>query len=460
MDGGGFRMKRYPRALALGVAVLMMAGLALTGCGSKTETRQEPANQTGQTQGGQAQSAKPYEGVTIRFLAAQHPWTDTIKKEIPKFEAETGIKVNMEAIAENQLTQKLTVELTAGAGTVDVFMQRPLQEAKLFTKNGWYADLNTFVNDPQKTPADYALNDFFKGTIEVETVDGKLVGIPLVTEQQIIYYRKDLFQEKGVMVPTTMAELEEAARTLHDPDKGIYGIVMRGQGNPAVTQFSSFLYSFGGEFIQEGRFAVDSPEAIAAFTFYGNLLGKYGPPGVLNMSWPQAAGIFAQGKAAMWLDANSLYLNVTDPAKSQVGDKVGFAMFPAGTKGALPYSVTSWGLSIAASSKNQDAAWEFVKWATSKEMVLKTQAAGNPSARASVWDNPEGTKAWPAEWVEVAKKAGAVGKPADRPLVINVGKARDLIGEIITAAINGEDVAAVARAKNQELNALLQEESK
>jgi len=447
-------MIRLRRTLALGLTVALMAGLTLTGCAGRKEEPKQP-----QTPAGQQQPAKkPFEGVSIRFMASVHPWTDTIKKEIPAFEEKTGMKVNLEMLAENQLTDKLTVELTAGSGTIDVFMQRPLQEAKLFAKNGWYADLNPFVKDTKKTPADYNLNDFFKGTLEVETVNGALVGIPLVTEQEIVYYRKDLFEQKGIKVPTTMAELEAAAQKLHDPKNGFFGIVMRGQGNPAVTQFSSFLYSMGGEFVKDGKFVMDSPEAVKALQTYGNLLGKYGPPNALTMHWQQASGVFAQGKAGMWVDANSLYLNVTDPAKSTVGDKVGFAMFPKGDKDALPYSITSWGLSVAKSSKQQDAAWEFVKWATSKEIVLKTQAAGNPGARASVWDNPEGTKAWPKDWVEVAKKSGAVGKPADRPLVIGVGKARDIIGEIITAAIEGKDVAAVAKDRNVKLNELLASE--
>lgn len=453
-------MKRFVRSSALGLATLMAATVLLAGCGGSATQQPSQTPSPSPSSQAPAENKKPYAGTTIRFLAAQHPWTDTIKSEIPKFEEETGIKVNMEVIAENQLTQKLTVELTAGTGTVDVFAQRPLQEAKLFEKNGWYADLNQFINDPAKTPADYDINDFFPGPMAAETVNGKLVGIPLVTEQQIIYYRKDLFEAKGIKVPTTMEELEAAAAALHDPANQMYGIVLRGQGNPAVTQFSSFLYSFGGDFIKDGKFVVDSSEAVEAFTFYGNLLGKYGPPGVLNMSWPQAAGIMAQGQAAMWIDANSLYLNVTDPEKSQVGDKIGFAMFPAGPAGAKPYSVTSWGISIAESSKNKDAAWEFVKWVTSKEMVLKTQAAGNPSARASAWANPEGTKAWPAEWVEIATKSSEIGMPTDRPLVINVGQARDLIGEIITAAITGGPVADLAKAKNAELNKLLEEESK
>jgi multiple sugar transport system substrate-binding protein len=445
-------MKRLHRTSAAALATVLVAGLALTGCAGRKEVPTTPTPAT--------VAKKPFEGVTLRFLAAQHPWTDTLKKEIPAFEAATGMTVNTEILAEGNLTQKLTVELTAGTGTIDVFMQRPLQEAKQFEKNGWYADLNPFLKDTKKTPAAYDFNDFFQGTREVETVNGKVVGVPIVTEQQIIYYRKDLFAAKNIKVPTTMAELEAAAKALNDPSKDFYGIVMRGQGNPAVTQFSSFLYSAGGDFIKDGKFAIDSPESLKALQTYGTLLGKYGAPGVLNMSWPQASALFAQGKAAMWVDANSLYLNVADPAKSTVSDKVGYAMFPAGDKGALPYSVTSWGLSVAKTSKQQEAAWAFLSWATSKEMTLKTQAAGNPSARTSVWANPDASKGWPAEWVTVAKQSGAVGKPTDRPLVINVGKARDLIGEVITAAINGKDLEATAKDRTIKLNALLAEENK
>lgn len=453
-------VQRTPRLVAMVLSMALAAG-ALAGCGGSA-----PAQQGG-TGGGQGQgqapapaaNAKPYAGTTLRFLAANHPWTETIKGLLPQFEEKTGIKVNLESIAENQLLQKLTVELTSGAGTVDVFMGRPLQEAKLFYKNGWYADLGAFVKDEKKTPKEYDFNDFFPSAVQAETVNGTLIGIPVVTEQHIIYYRKDLFEQKKIKVPTTMEELEAAAKALHDPDKGIYGIVMRGQGNPAVTQFSSFLYSFGGDWTKDGKAALDTPEAIKAFETYGRLLRNYGPPGVLNMSWPQAAALFAQGKAAMWLDANSLFLNVTDKEKSTVGDKVGFAMFPAGDKGAVPYTATAWGLHIAKSSKHPDAAWELVKFLTSKEVTLQTQAKGNPSARASVWDHPDGKKAWPPEWVEVAIKSSKVGRPYDRPLVVNVSKARDIIGEVITAAITGKDVKAAAAQANKAFQDLLNAEA-
>jgi multiple sugar transport system substrate-binding protein len=124
------------------------------------------------------------------------------------------------------------------------------------------------------------------------------------------------------------------------------------------------------------------------------------------------------------------------------------------------YSVTSWGLAIAAGSKKKDAAWEFVKWATSKDTTIKTQSVGSvPSARSSVWESPEGAAKFSADWIAAAK-ASAAGKSYDRPLVVQVGKARDIIGSAIVAAIEGKNVEAAARDANQQFQALLSSEPK
>lgn len=405
-----------------------------------------------------AAAPQPYKGKTLRVVLANHPWAEAIKPLIPEFEKETGIIVQAESYFEDQLTQKLSVEFASGTSTIDVFMQRPLQEAKQFHKNGWYTDLKPFVDNVKFTPKDWDADDFFPTALQAETVKGRLTGIPIVTEQEIIYYRKDLFEKDKIKVPTTLDELEAAAKHFNEPDKGFYGFVARGQRSPAVTQFSSYLYSFGGKFNEEDDAKLNTPEAIKAFTFYGNMLRKYGPPGVLNMAWPQALAIFAQGKAAMYTDASVFYSNMLDPKQSVVGDKVGFAVFPAGPAGARPYSVTSWGISMPATSKNKEAAWEFIKWATSKELTLKAQAKSVPSARSSVWESKEGVANFPPQLVQVIAKSGKIGFPYDRPAVIAVGAARDIVGLVIVAAINGEDVKAAANKANEEYQALLDKE--
>jgi multiple sugar transport system substrate-binding protein len=132
-------MKKFWTLLAM-ITVLAMAA---AGCGGGTAPK--PA----------ADPAKPFAGKTIRFVASNHNWTDVIKPMIPDFEKQTGIKVNLESYEEQQLTPKLTTEFTSNASTIDVFMTRPLQEGRLFSKNKWYENISPYLADIKKTPADW-----------------------------------------------------------------------------------------------------------------------------------------------------------------------------------------------------------------------------------------------------------------------------------------------------------------
>ena len=420
------------------IAALTAVSVIATACSSGA---------TAPSASGSTANATPYAGTTIRVLGANHPWADALKPLLPDFEAKTGIKVTLEQLGEDQLTQKLTTEFTAGSSDIDAFMQRPLQEAKLHQQNGYYTDLNPYLKDSKKTPAEYDSADISKAALGTETVGDVLTGIPIVVEAEVLYYRKDLLQAAGLSVPKTLDELKSAAAKLTDKSKEQYGFVARGQRSPSVTQFSSFLYSFGGDWfdLKTKKATIDTPEFIQAVTFYGQLLRDSGPPGVLNMSFPQAAAIVSQGKAAMYTDANSIYQLMLDPKQSQVADKMGVAPFPAGPKGANMYNVTSWGLSIYAKAPHKDAAWEFIKWATSKEIVIKTQATGAvPGARKSAFDDPVGKSKFPVDW-STAAAASANGRGYDRPLIVQVQKGRDIIGEVITASISGGDIAALDR---------------
>ena len=110
-------------------------------------------------------------------------------------------------------------------------MFRPLQEGLLFEQNGWVADLTEFAaNDEQ-----WNLADWQPGPMGTVTSGDVLFGIPIVTERQALYYRKDLLEAAGIDVPQTLDELAAAVEALHDPDTGVYGIVLRGQRSAAVT---------------------------------------------------------------------------------------------------------------------------------------------------------------------------------------------------------------------------------
>ncbi len=162
----------------------------------------------------------------IRVLLANHPYGDLLKAAIPEYEKATGVKVNVESLQESQLTTKLTTEFATRSSTVDVFMTRPLQEGKMFYKNGWYEPLTG-----------YDFSDYPKNALDVATFGNKAYIVPLVTEWEVLYYRIDLFKKAGLSVPTNFTELEMAAKRLNSSDMA--GFASRGKGAAAVTQLSS-----------------------------------------------------------------------------------------------------------------------------------------------------------------------------------------------------------------------------
>jgi multiple sugar transport system substrate-binding protein len=428
------------RRTATGSVLALAAALSLSACGG----------------GGSDESTG---SKTIQVTLANHVWTENIKAALPEFEKSTGLKVKLTQLGEDQLSDQYNVKLNAGTSDLDVMMYRPLQEGKLFGKNGYLADLTKEV----KGAKDWNWSDFQPGPVEATTYDGKVEGVPLITETEVLYYRKDLLEKAGFSEPPkTLDELKTQSAKIQAANPGIAGFVARTGKSAAVTQFSSYLYSFGGKWVtDDDKAAIDSPEAKQAYAYYGGLIHDHGPKNVsTDMSWPEAMAIFTQGKAAFYTEASSLYKNATDPAKSKVSDTVGFAAFPEGPAGSKPYNVPSWALGINESSENKANAWKFIEWATSKEQTLANQKAGVPGARTSVANDPEATSTYPKDLVAAAAEGAKNGVGFDRPKVVKVPEAREIVGLPIVDAITGKDAAASADEAAKKFQALLDDEAK
>ena len=390
----------------------------------------------------------------LTFVTANHPWLDSIIPLLPEFEAQYDVKVEIQTTIEDYLTAKLIVPLTGEFETPDVFMYRPLQEGRDFVEKGLVEPLDKYVKDDKE----YDFEDFSKGSIGSATIDNKLVGIPIVTEQEILYYRKDLLANAGLTVPKTIEELKADAQKLNNPENGVYGFIARGESSALVTQLSSYIYSEGGDFIKDNKAVLNTPEGIKAIENYGLLLKNYAPKEVRKWSWTQAMDLFSKGKAALYTDASSLYKNALDQNTSQIIDKIGYAKFPSGDAGSNPYNVTAWLLGINPYSENKELAWKFIRWATSKEIVLKTQQEGNQGARMSVWNSSQGTLSFPKELSDVIKESSEGGVDHDRPTVINIGDAREAVGSTVQAVLNGQDVKDAVQKANDTLQNIIDKE--
>lgn len=170
------------------------------------------------------------------------------------------------------------------------------------------------------------------------------------------------------------------------------------------------------------------------------------------MSLEQAMPIFAQGKAAFYIDADAVYSNFLDPkvATRGVREAVGFAPFPAGPAGTKPHNIPSWSLGINKFSLLRDEAWEFIRWPAGPAVSAALQSDGIPGARSSVWADSRALASFPADLAESMRVNAERGLGYDRPRVLQVGRARDIVGRPLVAAILGESVRPVARDADAE----------
>ena len=268
---------------------------------------------------------------TVRVTLANHVWTENIKQALPEFEQQTGLKVELTQLGEDQLSDQYNVKLNAGSGDLDVMMYRPLQEGRLFATNGYLADLTSQC--PGRS--DGTFSDFQRVRSTPPATRARSSACRSSPSRRSSTTARICCQAGLTGPPDTLDELKAAAAKIQASNPGVAGFVARTGKSAAVTQFSSFLYSFGGDFVDgSGKATVNSDAAKQAYAFYGGLIREHGPANVsTDMSWPEAMAIFTQGKAAFYTEANSLYKNATDPTKSKVSDTVGFAPFPGRTGG-------------------------------------------------------------------------------------------------------------------------------
>ena len=414
---------------------------------------------------------KRHAGATLRLVTLKFPLSDIQAGRIAEFQQLTGMKVQLEMLPEDMWRQKVKVEHLGGSTDMDVFLSYYGQEGQQFLASGWYADAMPMIRDPALTNPDFAWDDFIPAVRAGATANGMVPIIPdRAAALPILYYRRDLFQQFKLERPKTWEDVRQAAKTIFEgTNKQVFGIVLRGKGAAATSMFAPVLYDFGGQWTDRssGDIAFNTPEALAAFDWWGSILHDFGPPGSVNNHWAEVTSIFNQGRAAMVFDDITFATAFADPSKSTVVGKVGYAPAPAGPHSAAwrndpPAAPNVTGLAMSGLGKQKEAAWLLVQFLSDKTTSKRYMLQGGLAARRSAWNDAEVVKALDPEFLDTGRISTEINAPGAAPLSIaNVSKARDLIGEVIVTAIQrGNTKAALATASAQCAELLNEERAK
>lgn len=343
-----------------------------------------------------------------------------MQKLSPKFEQETGIKLNWVVLEENVLRQRVTTDIATKGGSFDV-VTIGAYETPIWGKQGWLMSLDDLGQD-----YDYA--DLVPQVKAGLSVGDKMYAAPFYAESSLTFYRKDLFDKADIKMADkpTYDQIAEYASKLNDKANGVYGICLRGK--PGWGENMAFLgtaaVAYGGEWFNEKwQPQFTSKPWENTIKWYLDVMKKDGPPGATANGYNENRALFSTGKCAMWIDATVTAGYLYNPKESQVADKVAFAPAPVTTANEKASGwFWSWALGVPASSKQGDAAKKFVKWATSKDyikMVGESEGwvSAPPGTRLSTYANADYKKAAPfADFVLKAIETTNPAKPTVNPV--------------------------------------------
>jgi multiple sugar transport system substrate-binding protein len=241
------------------------------------------------------------------------------------------------------------------------------------------------------------------------------------------YYRKDLFEKAGLEPPKTLDELIEVAIKLNNPPE-VYGLAMPGkQTEHTVEEWIQYLWSFGGEFIEDGKAAFNSEEGLKALQFMLDAIYKYKvvPPGFAQYSYDELATLFCEGKVAIYFGWPYTVAIVSDPTRSKIADKWGIFPRPGAAWAG------TWAWIIPPDSTKKEASYNFIKYILS-DWVQKLHAEnGEIGVRKSILELPEIRAKQPV----INVMAEALPRARSPPKIVNFAEVFAICAEELTKAL-------------------------
>lgn len=281
------------------------------------------------------------------------------------FEASTGIKVNYVRVPTNDFHTKLVTSISAKQYPDLVIWN--IHPGVEFQATGSVAAADDIVNA-------FGRKRFTESALKSGMIGGKLWEIPFLARPAGLHVRKDWMKAAGydtklqkdakgiyyVKGLRTWEDLLALGVKMTDKANGKYGMGFqmsrKGFGDSAGFGLG-ILFSYGASLIdEEGKVAINSPEAIKAFTFIKKIWESGAMPGAVT-TWDGNGNnnYFIKGDIGMIYNSNSIMAKLNGTTGTKPDDLI-IIPYPTGPKGqsyiwSNPETITIFNTAKLASSK-------------------------------------------------------------------------------------------------------------
>ena len=341
---------------------------------------------------------------------------DAIKLSGEEFTASTGVEIELVEAPYNNLFAKINTNCTTRSGAFDVIMMDDPWFQGFADNNCLEKLTDYFLADGTDGPD----SDFVSKSLAVcrnPYATGSYYCLPYVGNAQMFFYNPEVFAEHGLEgdLDTWEKVIEIGTKISQAGDGRTFGYVLRGvEGNPVVAQFMPILWSYGGRMFDDaGEPQVNTPEVLEALNVFLRLR-DISPPGAESMDTDELATYLLQGAAMSSINWPNWVATFEDPEQSRVSGQIKHTRIPNGTK-AGSSEIGHWMLGITKESDSKQVAFDFIKFATSREQIKKAAlGAGNPPVRFSVFTDTELTSQDAYRYYPVLMDAIAFSTPRPR----------------------------------------------
>lgn len=330
-------MKKH--VVSLG-SILMLLVLLLTACGGSGSSSQ------GQT-------------VTLHYGLWDKNQVPAMQEIITNFEKiHPNIKVTIDLTPNTQYWTKLETAATGGSAP-DVFWMNGPHFIE-YASNGIISPI-----DDQIKADNVDLSNYPSALVSLYTYNGKHYALPKDFDTVGLWYNKTLFDAAGVKYPDatwTWATLQDAAKKLSNPAKGIWGIAAQ---QASQEGYYNTIPQNGGFVISPDHktSGYDNPNTIGGLQFWLDMIKNGSSPTMAQMTDTTPLSMFESGKVAMIYAGSWNAIEFAQNAYTK--DKVDVTVLPMGkTRATVIHGL---GNVIFANSPHQQEAWEFVKYLGSKD---------------------------------------------------------------------------------------------
>ena len=355
------------RIFSLWLSTMMM--LSIVACNASTPSEEASSEASAESNGGakdadektegDAASKDTTSGESEKFIFWDKSeyvkgYNDMMQEKVRQFTEKTGIEVEYVIIPSNDQKQKLMAAIEA-TNPPDLFVSDDMLCAQ-FVAMDQIANVSDVL----------ATMDLTDSGKELSKLNNEEVLVPLAMLAPGCYWRKDLWEAKGLDMPKTWQDMKDDAAVITDPANGIYALGMpmgASGGGDAESFVRSLILSYGGVPVNEtGEVTVNSPETLEALKFAASIYqDKVAPPDAITWDDGGNNSAYLAGTVGIVLNSGSVWSALKEENPDLLA-KTEIIPYPAGPSGKAFVPGGSNTFAIFKNGQNPDAAKEFIKF--------------------------------------------------------------------------------------------------